>query len=116
MNTFYLKYRDVLPVLEVTLLGADETVYDLSGAKSVVMHIKGCSGRIISRYMNIYSAINGVVRYTWSSTDWTSPGVEIGQNLMEYEVLTSGLTRLTFPNDTYDTLSVISDLAQGVTS
>ena len=114
MSTFYLKYRDTLPILEVALLTPTSTAYDLSSARSVALHITTPSNTVLSRYMSIYSSTGGIVRYSWSSTDWTS-GVEIGQNLMEYEVLTTG-SRLTFPNCSYDILSVITDFAQAVTT
>lgn len=116
MSTFYIKYRDTLPTLEATLLKPDLTAYDLTSITSVVMHIYTETGTTMSRYCSIYSSTGGVVRYTFKSTDWTAPGLAVGQHLMEFEALTSGTTRLTFPNASYDTLSVLSDIENGTST
>ena len=116
MSTFYLKYRDTLPTLEATLLKPDLTAYSLASITSVVMHIYSETGTTMSRYCSIYNSTGGVVRYTFKSTDWTAPGLEIGQSLMEFEALTTGTTRLTFPNANYDTLSIISDIENGIST
>jgi len=121
MGIFYMKYRDVLPVLEVTLLKPDDTVYDLTGAVSVTMHIRLTDGATtVTRAMVIYNRPGGVVRYSWTAADWTeitvgptiplTPGVV--EHRMEFEVLGPGAARLTFPNSGYDTLRVLTDFAQ----
>lgn len=121
MGTFFLKYRDVLPVLEVTLLRPDGTAFDLTGASSVTLHIKPADGSVVSRAMTIYDITGGVVRYAWQLADWTLPGL-IGsttapllarpfEQRMEYEAQGPGW-RLTFPNDGYDTLRIVTDIGQ----
>jgi len=121
MGVFHLKYRDVLPVLEVTLHKPDDTVYDLTGAISVTLHIRLSDGATtISRAMTIYDRPGGVVRYAWTAADWTALTVgpslplspKVNEHRMEYEVVGPGAARLTFPNYAYDTLRVIGDLGQ----
>lgn len=114
MSTFYLKYRDVLPILEATLLKPDNTVYDLTGAVSCTLHIRLSNGTTASKTMTIYNIVGGVVRYSWLAADWTHPTTPliVGTHRMEFEVLGPGGARLTFPNDRYDQLQIVSDVGQ----
>jgi hypothetical protein len=120
---FHLKYRDTYPVLEVELLNPDGTVHDLGGAFSVTLHIRLSDGSAtLSRAMTIYDSPNGIVRYAWQTTDWTTGGLVVGPSVplapgvvehrMEYEVVGPGSNRLTFPNYGYDTLRIITDFGQ----
>ena len=114
MGTFYLKANDTRPVLEVTLLDPAGTAHDLTGATSVKLHIKLASGATLTKTMtvNVVPA-TGIVTYTWLAADWTSsPGLEAGMHRMEYEVIGPALARVTFPNDSYDTLAIVSDQGQ----
>jgi hypothetical protein len=116
MQTFYLKYRDVMPILEVTLLNPDKTVHDLTGSTSYKLHIWLRDGGKLTRTMTLYGlATAGTLRYQWLATDWTDAvaPLVVGQNRMEYEVLGPGAARLTWPNDGYDELRIVSDVGQG---
>lgn len=122
-GVFYLKYRDTLPILEVALKNPDLTAYNLTGSTAWKLHIKLNTGTILSRSMTIFgAATNGTLRYSWVSTDWDPANLILGptpplkpsqsEHRMEYEVLASGGLRVTFPNDGYDTLRIISDIGQ----
>lgn len=114
MSDFYLKYRDTLPTLEVTLLDPDGTAHDLSGATSAKIHIRLSSGTTATKSATIYNPSGGVLRYTFLATDWTDLTVPliVGTHRMEYEVLGPSTARLTWPNDGYDTLRITDDLGQ----
>lgn len=114
MNVFYLKYRDTLPVLAVTLYNPDKTIHDLTGATSVLLSIRLASGGRITRAMQIDSPPTlGTIRYQWQASDWGAGGLTTGAHLMEYEVRGVGDARLTFPNHTSHSLVVTADIGQG---
>ena len=68
------------------------------------------------------TATDGVVRYTWLATDWDSGGLvptpllplsgTTREHRMEYEVI-NGASRITFPNNGYDTLRITTHVADG---
>ena len=108
MGTFYLKRNDTRPVLEVALLNPDGTAFDLTGATTTRLHVRLQGGGVFVRDMTVYGvATAGILRYTWLAADWTT--LVPGAHQMEYEVLT-GTARITFPNDSYDTLRIPGDL------
>ena len=122
-GVFYLKFRDTLPVFEVALKNPDLTPYNLTGSTAWKLHIKLNTGTVLSRTMAIFGvATNGILRYSWVSTDWDTGNLILGptpplkpsqsEHRMEYEVLAAGGLRVTFPNDGYDTLRIISDIGQ----
>ena len=115
METFHLKYRDTRPVLEVQLLNPDESIHDLTGVDAVYLHVWLPDDSKLMRTMTINpDPTTGIVSYTWLATDWTStPGLAIGKHRMEYEVVDAVTGRLTFPNGSYDCLSILSDVGQG---
>jgi hypothetical protein len=116
METFDLKYRDTLPILEVTLLNPDGTVHDLTGATAYWLHIRLASGSLISRAMTLHGpADEGTLRYQWLATDWTDAvtPLVVGQHTMEYEMLGPAGARLTWPNNGYDELRILKDIGQG---
>ena len=113
MATFFLKYRDTRPILEVTLLDPDETAHDLTGVTGVKLHIKREDGTVITKDMVVDGTPStGIVRYTWLAADWTSDLV-VGTHQMEYEVLGPSTGRLSFPNWRDDVLVISDDLGQG---
>lgn len=130
-NVFFLKYRDTRPILEVALKNPDLTPHDLTGSTGWKLHIWLSDGTKLIRDMAKFGAdVNGVLRYSWVATDWdavsgggTVGGLVVGSKVpllpgkvehrMEYEVIGPAGERLTFPNDGYDTLRVITDIGQG---
>ncbi len=134
MSVFYLKQRDTLPALEVSLKNPDGTPHDLTGATSVALHVKVGSGRgvlnpgaVVSRVMTVVSAVAGRASYAWVAADWDplnvagylspTPPLPLvpgeAEHAMEYEVLRAGGARQTFPNGGYDTLRCLAEIGQG---
>lgn len=127
MGIFYLKSRDVLPVLEVLLKNPDGTVFSLVGSTAWKLHILLTDGttKLIRDMTKVGADADGTLRYGWIATDWdayasggtvgglgmTGP-FDIQEHRMEYEVL-GGSARLTFPNGGYDTLRISRDIGQG---
>lgn len=121
---FYLKYRDTRPILEVVLKDPDGSVHDLTGATTFKLHMWLSDGTTkLTRDMTLFGpAANGTLRYTWLATDWDAGNLVIGpvlplkpgevEHRMEYEVM-AGTARLTFPNDGYDVLRILTDIGQG---
>ena len=113
MEVFYLKYRDTRPIIEVALKNPDSSAFDLTGSTAWKLHIKLSNGTVLTRDMVKQGADeDGLLRYTWLSGDWNAGGLVVGTHRMEYEV-TGGTSRLTFPNDSYDSLQIYTDLGQG---
>jgi hypothetical protein len=99
MATFYLKYRDTRPQLEITLKNPDLSVHDLTGA-TASLHVY-VESTVFTRAMTVDAVpTTGIVRYTWQATDWTvgTPVLIAGRWKMEVEVI-NGTARTTFPND-----------------
>lgn len=122
MGTFYLKYRDTEPLLEVALKNPDGTAFDLTSSTAWELHIWLSDGTKLTRTMTVYgAATNGILRYQWLTTDWDTGNLVASPTLplspsdvdhrMEYEVLTAS-GRITFPNDGYDVLRVTTDIGQ----
>lgn len=112
MGTAYLKYRDTLPGLSVTLTGADGLPANLTG-KTVKLHILLASGTILTRAMTVSAPLTGVATYAWLASDWSAGGLVVGTHRMEYEVLSAPDSRQTFPSDGYDLLEITGDIGQG---
>lgn len=118
-NTFYLKYRDTRPVLDVLLRDPDRSVHDLTGSTDWKLHIRLDDGTTLTRTMTVQGVPTaGTLRYTWVAADWDTgqlpnPETAIVKLRMEYEVLGPSTARLTFPNDRHDVLQITPDIGQG---
>lgn len=118
VKTFYLKFRDTRPILRVRLREADGQPHDLTGATDVALHVRlAGTTTVLSRTMTIENVTDGIVTYTWLSTDWapvveTDPKLVVGLHDMEYEVRATDNARATFPNHQHDKLSIFEDLGQ----
>lgn len=124
---FYLKKRDTLPALTVTLLNPDGTVFDLTGSTGWKLHVLLADGtvRLVRTMVKVGLDTAGTLRYSWIEGDWgtgstpdadgslTVGGLVAGFHRMEYEVLGPLSARLTFPNNGYHRLLVVSDIGQG---
>ncbi len=119
MAIFYLKENDTRPTLQVTLTNPDGTAYDLTNVVTVYLNITLSDGTDIQKTMTVDAVpTTGIVTYIWLAADWGSSGLAVGPSpqsvhTMEYEVVGPGTIRLTFPNDGYDTLSIVAELGQG---
>jgi len=111
-ETFCLKYRDTLPILQVVLKNPDGTVHDLTGSTAWKLHVKLEDGTVFTRDMvKVGVDTAGTLKYAWAAADWIA-GLVVGRHRMEYEVLGGGASRLTFPNDTDHVLRVTRDIGQ----
>ena len=105
-----------MPVMVVTLLNPDGSVHDLTGSSTYTLHIKSGS-LVINRPMTVVGAPTaGKLSYAWVAGDWDPttglPTVAANKTRelpMEYEVV-GGASRMTFPNNGYDTLKIWGDL------
>jgi hypothetical protein len=114
MGIFYLKENDTRPAFEAVLYNPDDTPYDLTGATNIYLHILiQPSETAIEKAASATSSTGGVVGYTWTSGDWGTTGLVVGEHDICVEVVGPGTVRATFPNDGYDTLSVIPDIGDG---
>lgn len=114
-QTFYLKHRDTLPVLEVALKDPDDTAHNLTGALSATLHIKLEDGTAVPGKAMAFDSdrLTGIVRYIWQALDWAPSGELVaGVHTMEYEILGPADARMTFPNDDEDNLAIRVDLGQ----
>ena len=118
-KVFYLKYRDTLSVITVTLYDPPDedgvrSIHDLTGATSATLFVWLSDGtKLAGRTMTIDAdPTTGVLTYIWQTADWTDY-LTIGEHRMEYEVLGPLSGRLTFPNNGYHTLKVLADIGQG---
>ena len=123
----------LVQILEVVLLDPDGTPHDLTGSTGWALHIWLSDGTTkLTRSMVKHGVdANGTLRYSWIGTEWdagaggppyTSGGLVVGPTLplkpgqrehrMEYEVVGPGIERLTFPNDGYDILRIVTDVGE----
>lgn len=116
-----LRSRDTAPNFSRTLADADGEAFDLTGF-TVTMNARRDDGVEFSRAMVVEDAAAGEVSYDWVSADWDQddalppcePGYEVEIRL-EYEAVSAG-ERITFPqgeDDSFDTLVIYGDIAQG---
>ena len=104
---FYIKEGDVLLKIEATLKDENDAVVDLTGA-AVIFKMKGRTSVTIKvdAAATIDDAVNGKVSYTWAAGDTDTAG----DYHAEFEVTFTGGSVLTFPNDGYLEIKILSDL------
>jgi hypothetical protein len=117
MAVFSMKAHDTRPILEIALKNPDGTAHDLTGSTAWKLHIRTSTAVVTRDLVKQGLDTAGVLRYTWISTDWDPGNLPTPANPydkleldMEYEVI-GGTSRMTFPNDSYDKLQIIGDLA-----
>lgn len=117
MAVFRLKRGDTRPILEVALKNPDGSPHDLTGSTAWKLHVRLDDSTVFTRDL-VKEGLDtaGVLRYTWVATDWDVGGLPAAAYLvpvrlpMEYEVV-GGTSRMTFPNDSYDQLHIVEDVA-----
>jgi hypothetical protein len=114
MGQFTIKAGDTRPILQVALKDPDGSAHDLTGSTSWKLHVRVSPSVTFTRDMVKEGAdTDGVLRYTWVSTDW-DPGnlptpltsfrtIEL---YMEYEVIGGASSGMRFPNARFDTLVI----------
>ena len=113
METFHLKYRDTLPILDVYLLNPDGTAFDLTNSTAWKLHIRVGSVVVTRDMTKVAPDTEGHLRYAWVTTDWDAGNLTTGSHPMEYEVIGPSAARITFPNDAEDRLLIRADVGQG---
>lgn len=96
MNEFYLKKGDLLPKLRATLLDADGTAIDISGASATFSMKNASTGalKINAAVATVADAVNGVVEYPWAGTDTDTVGTYYGEFVLTFP----GGKKQTVPN------------------
>ncbi len=125
MGIWNLKRGDTGITFRTVLKDPDLTVHDLSvgNPSAVNLHIWLSDGTILAaRTMTIEGdGTAGAVTYVWVDADWNAGALVVSptyplapsvrDHRMEYEVIRPAAPkRLTFPNDSYDTLRVLQDI------
>lgn len=109
MADFSIKAHDNLPALRVQLQTAsDELPVDLTNATGVKFIMTATVGgaTIISTAGVIENAVQGIVRYDWTTANTSTPGQFLG----EFEVTWTGGKKQTFPTGSYITIAILADL------
>jgi hypothetical protein len=103
---FTIKQSDTSPSLQATLQDANGTAININGA-SIRFHMKAVGGAIvIDQPMTIVNAAGGIVKYDWQSGDTDTAGTYY----VEFEVTYLDLSVETFPNNTNETILIITQL------
>lgn len=105
---FYIKQNDTSPRLQATLKDGSGTAIDLTGA-SVNFHMRavGSTTNKVDGSATIADEDNGVVFYSWASSDTDTSG----SFEAEFEVTYTGGAVETFPNDKYIQVEITDDIA-----
>ena len=109
MATFYLKRNDRLSALAATLEDEDGSAVSLSGA-TVTFSMRNSRTRTVKvsqQSVTVVSATAGTVSYAWGATDTDTEGTYEG----EFEATFASGLKQTFPNDSYITVQITSDVA-----
>ena len=105
MSDISLKVSDRLPLLQATL-GTGSAPIDLTSATGYFVYKPLYSGAATIRDATIAVPLSGIVQYQWTTGDSAS----IGVYRYEWRVNLPNGKQVTFPNDTYDTFTIISGL------
>jgi 5-hydroxyisourate hydrolase-like protein (transthyretin family) len=106
---FYIKQNDTRPEIAATLINADGTKVDLSGATvKFLMRKVNATAATVDASATVTDATNGKVKYTWIAADTTT----IGEYEGEFQVTYGGGGGIqTFPNNRYIEIEITDDIA-----
>lgn len=109
MASFTIKKGDRLPALAAICKDSAGVVVDLTAATSVKFLMKNAQGGAVkvNTVAVIASAAGGQVRYDWAAIDTDTAGTFQG----EFEVIFPTALPLSFPNNEFITINVVSDVA-----
>lgn len=104
---FYIKQNDTQPAFQAILEDGGGDPINLDGA-TVRFHMRavGSSAVKVDASASVISAINGIVRYSWSAADTDT----IGSYQAEFEVTYSDASIETFPNNGYVRVEIVDDI------
>lgn len=110
MTDFVIKRNDTSPALEFQLQDGSGSGVDISGYNNVrFLMVDGETSVIddtVAGNVSVPDAVNGIVKYEWSSSDTEKEGFYDG----EFEVEYSDGTVETFPNEDYIIVQIKRDL------
>ncbi len=104
MSDFYIKYNDVLPVVQAYLSDTNGYVDLTSATVKFVYQDRKQLNQAVTGSTSILSPISGLVEYTWSS------GVAIGSYIAEWRVNFSNGKQMSFPNSTILTFDIVDNV------
>lgn len=106
VSTFYIKKRDLRPVIQATLKDANGAINltNAVGVSFVMTYLGG--GAKIDAAGAIVTPASGIVSYTWTGTDTDTAGVFD----CEWEINWGGGATQTVPSDGYDRVVITDDL------
>lgn len=122
MAVFSIKAGDTRPTLEVALKNPDGSAHDLTGSTTWKLNIKTGPSTVFVRDL-VKEGLDtaGTLRYAWQASDWDPENVNgflptppanypLTQLPMEYQV-SGGSSVMTFPNNSFDTIRILGDVA-----
>ncbi len=102
---FYIKQNDTSPSMLATLQDANGVAVDISSA-TVNFYMGNINGNVVDSIATIVDAEAGQVRYDWVALDTANSGMYQA----EFEVVFTGGTKETFPNNDYISVVIKPDL------
>lgn len=105
---WYVKRNDTYSSVTEQLLDENLSPVNLSGCVvKFNMRLKTAAVAKVSSSATIVNAATGTVRYQWQGADTDTAG----EYRAEWQVTFSSGRVQTYPNDTYNTIHILSDLA-----
>lgn len=110
MTDFTLKRNDTVPI-EVQLTDAAGDPEDLTG-DNVRFHMRPAGGTVlVNEAATIVDAANGVVSYSWKTTDTSEAGAYLAEFEVTYNPGTADEYVETYPRDGYLEIQILEDIA-----
>lgn len=107
-NVWYVKRNDTYGNITEQLLDENLAPVNLTGCTvRFNMRLKTAAAAKVAANAAIVSAATGVVRYQWQGTDTNTSG----EYRAEWQVTFPSGQVQTYPNDGYNTIMILSDLA-----
>lgn len=107
----YFKQNDTAPAYVVQLrdtTGGGDVAVDLTLASSVKFLMRSSGGSVkVNQPATFYDRAAGTLVYAWGASDLDT----VGEYEVEFEVTWTDGTIETFPNDSYNTIVVVDDIA-----
>ena len=107
-NEWWVKQNDTYGYITEQLLDENLVGVNLAGA-SVAFHMKRSTDAAykVKAAATVLDSANGIVRYAWTGTDLNT----VGNFNFEWQVTFVSGKVLTFPNDGYNLIHVLKELA-----